>query len=85
MKNTLSKQLTLCFALAVFWTGLSTTPALASEDKKEFDAHATAFNYFFKEGDMDFHFGTLVLGSADHARALKQRQARHLTVRQSAD
>ena len=64
MKNTLSKQLTLCFALAVFWTGLSTTPALASEDKKEFDAHATAFNYFFKEGDMDFHFGNVVLGSA---------------------
>ena len=85
MKNTRSKPLGLCFALAVFWAGLSASPTQAGEDKKEFDAHATAFNYFFKEGDMDFHFGTLVLGSADHARALMQRQARHLTVRQSAD
>ncbi|NDY56685.1 alpha/beta hydrolase [Desulfovibrio sulfodismutans] len=30
----------------------------------KFDAHATAFHYFFTEGDMDFHFGNLVLGSA---------------------
>ncbi len=33
-------------------------------DKKVFDAHATTFSYFFKETDMDFHFGTLILGSA---------------------
>jgi alpha-beta hydrolase superfamily lysophospholipase len=29
-----------------------------------FDAHATSFNFFFKDGDMDFHFGNLVLGAA---------------------
>lgn len=39
-------------------------PALAAEEGKAFDAHATAFNYFFKDSDMDFHFGNLVLGSA---------------------
>jgi hypothetical protein len=33
-------------------------------DAKAFDAHATTFHYFFKDGDMDFHFGTLVLGAA---------------------
>ena len=37
---------------------------LAGDDSKAFDAHATSFNYFFKDGDMDFHFGNLVLGSA---------------------
>ncbi|MHC1711611.1 MAG: alpha/beta hydrolase family protein [Solidesulfovibrio sp.] len=38
--------------------------APAAEGQKSFDAHATTFNYFFKDGDMDFHFGNLVLGSA---------------------
>ncbi|QGY42032.1 alpha/beta hydrolase [Pseudodesulfovibrio cashew] len=37
--------------------------ARASEDGKAFDAHATAFHYFFQDGDMDFHFGNLVLGA----------------------
>jgi hypothetical protein len=32
--------------------------------EKVFDAHATSFSYFFKDGDMDFHFGNLVLGAA---------------------
>ena len=36
----------------------------AGDDGKAFDAHATTFNYFFKDGDMDFHFGNLVMGSA---------------------
>ncbi len=35
-----------------------------AKDQEAFDAHATTFNYFFKDGDMDFHFGTLVLGAA---------------------
>ncbi|QJB58375.1 alpha/beta hydrolase [Pseudodesulfovibrio sp. zrk46] len=35
----------------------------ASEDDKAFDAHATAFHYYFQDGDMDFHFGNLVLGA----------------------
>jgi len=42
----------------------SVTSAGAAEDGKEFDAHATSFSYFFKDADMDFHFGNLVLGSA---------------------
>lgn len=37
--------------------------ALASDDGKAFDAHATTFRYFFKDGDMDFHFGNLILGA----------------------
>jgi pimeloyl-ACP methyl ester carboxylesterase len=36
----------------------------ADSGGKNFDAHATTFNYFFNDGDMDFHFGNLVLGSA---------------------
>jgi pimeloyl-ACP methyl ester carboxylesterase len=37
----------------------------ASEESLEVsDMHATAFSYFFQDGDMDFHFGNLVLGSA---------------------
>lgn len=31
---------------------------------KEFDAHATAGKYYFNDGDMDFHFGNLILGAA---------------------
>lgn len=38
----------------------------AGDDAKAFDAHATTFNYFFKDGDMDFHFGNLVLGAAQN-------------------
>ena len=38
--------------------------APAAESQKGFDAHASDFNYFFQDGDMDFHFGNLVLGSA---------------------
>jgi len=37
---------------------------LASGDALEVsDMHATEFSYFFDDGDMDFHFGNLVLGS----------------------
>ncbi len=35
-----------------------------ANDANQFDAHAVSFNYFFKDGDMDFHFGNLVLGAA---------------------
>jgi len=38
-------------------------PALAG-DGAEFDAHASTYRYFFKDGDMDFHFGNLILGAA---------------------
>ena len=39
-------------------------PTPGSSDQKAFDAHATAFRYFFEDADMDFHFGTLILGAA---------------------
>ena len=35
----------------------------AAENSDKFDAHATAFKYFFNDSDMDFHFGNLILGS----------------------
>lgn len=38
-------------------------PAGAAEEKEKFDPHASN-PYYFKDGDMDFHFGNLVLGSA---------------------
>lgn len=55
----------LCTAVCAACCLLAASTALsAPEDTKAFDAHATTFNYFFKDGDMDFHFGTLVLGAA---------------------
>ncbi len=42
--------------------GLSAKDPATTEDKV-FDAHATAFSYFFDDSDMDFHFGNLILGS----------------------
>lgn len=43
---------------------LTCSGAALADDGKAFDAHAGTFNYFFKDGDMDFHFGNLILGSA---------------------
>jgi len=43
---------------------MQTQMPFGAENKKVFDAHATTFSYFFKDGDMDFHFGNLVLGAA---------------------
>jgi hypothetical protein len=51
----LAAVIVLSFLIGNVWAG---------DDAKKFDAHATAFNYFFKDGDMDFHFGNLVLGAA---------------------
>jgi alpha-beta hydrolase superfamily lysophospholipase len=65
MKTTLCKHLAPYFVTAVLLACLTALPAQAAEEaNKAFDAHATVFNYFFKDGDMDFHFGNLVLGSA---------------------
>jgi len=41
-----------------------TRPAQGTEMKKVFDAHDTGVRYHFTDTDMDFNFGTLVLGSA---------------------
>lgn len=35
----------------------------ASGQKKSFDAHDTGVRFYFQDTDMDFHFGTIVLGS----------------------
>ncbi len=44
--------------------------ALASGDALEVsDMHATEFSYFFEDGDMDFHFGNLILGSVSNGGA----------------
>ena len=39
-------------------------PAGQEEPKKVFDAHDTGVRYHFTDTDMDFNFGTLVLGAA---------------------
>ena len=39
-------------------------PGESTETKKVFDAHDTGVRYHFSDTDMDFNFGTLVLGSA---------------------
>jgi len=44
-------------------------PASAAESDKSFDAHATSFSYFFRDTDMDFHFGNLILGAARNGGA----------------
>ena len=56
---------TLLSVIALTLTLISGAEQLfAGEDKKVFDAHGTTFSTFFKDGDMDFHFGSLVLGAA---------------------
>lgn len=35
----------------------------AQDNGKAFDAHATTFSYFFKDSDMDFHFGNIIIGA----------------------
>ena len=49
--------------LLVIILTLLTLQLNAAEDNTEYDAHATAFSYFFEDSDMDFHFGNLILGS----------------------
>jgi len=51
-------SLLVCGALGAPWGA----KALAGDES--FDAHATGIKYFFEDGDMDFHFGNLILGSA---------------------
>ncbi|QLA14773.1 alpha/beta hydrolase family protein [Desulfolutivibrio sulfoxidireducens] len=54
----------VCCIFAAAFPLKAAQDAQDAQDAKAFDAHATTFNYFFKDGDMDFHFGTLVLGAA---------------------
>jgi pimeloyl-ACP methyl ester carboxylesterase len=57
-------QTVICAACGMLLTAFVAPAASEAQETKAFDAHATTFKYFFKEGDMDFHFGTLVLGAA---------------------
>jgi pimeloyl-ACP methyl ester carboxylesterase len=59
-----SISLGILLLVALFTLPGLLAPAHASDDEKTFDAHASAFQYFFKDGDMDFHFANLILGSA---------------------
>lgn len=52
-----------CFAAAGIMVS-SAVFSFAEESKKAFDAHDTGVKYHFNDTDMDFNFGTLVLGSA---------------------
>ncbi|QJT09468.1 alpha/beta hydrolase family protein [Oceanidesulfovibrio marinus] len=50
---------------AVLLVALSLRPdVVRAAEETAFDAHANTFSYFFEDGDMDFHFGNLILGSA---------------------
>lgn len=51
----------LSAAVILAWAGWA---AAGDKSLEVSDMHATAFSYFFQDGDMDFHFGNLVLGSA---------------------
>lgn len=55
------------FVSAILATLLfSCVTAAQADESAKFDAHATTFNYFFTDGDMDFHFGNLVLGASQN-------------------
>lgn len=70
---------TIVFLISVFLTGfadidqavaegkkktVSKKAVQGQEQKKVFDAHDTGVRYHFNDTDMDFNFGTIVLGSA---------------------
>ena len=62
-RNTILILVLATFIAFVPAVGLSANDAAKTEGSKVFDAHATAFSYFFDDSDMDFHFGNLILGS----------------------
>ena len=58
------KNIILMFCLAfIFILSGGADISFAAEAKKVFDAHDTGVKYHFNDTDMDFNFGTLVLGS----------------------
>lgn len=60
----LAGTLTSSYCLAASQDAAGKKTADAGEQKKSFDAHDTGIKYHFDDTDMDFNFGTLVLGSA---------------------
>jgi len=59
-----NKKILAVMVVLVLLASAGAVLAAQSAEDKGFDCHATAFSYFFEDGDMDFHFGNLVLGSA---------------------
>lgn len=58
----MNKKIQILIACLIFSTSFA---GLAiGETKKVFDAHDTGIRYHFNDTDMDFNFGTLVLGAA---------------------
>jgi len=58
----LNKKIQILIACLIFSTSFA---GLAiGETKKVFDAHDTGIRYHFNDTDMDFNFGTLVMGAA---------------------
>ena len=57
-------KILVVIVVLVLLAAADAVPAAQSAEGEGFDAHATTFSYFFEDGDMDFHFGNLVLGSA---------------------
>jgi len=49
---------------AIIATHIGSGVSRAEESKTAFDAHDTGIRYHFNDTDMDFNFGTIVLGSA---------------------
>jgi pimeloyl-ACP methyl ester carboxylesterase len=63
MQGTVAKIAMWSLACCLLLAAPRAPGALAAGDEA-FDAHATQIRYFFHDGDMDFHFGNLLLGSA---------------------
>lgn len=61
----MNKKITLIiiFIASIFFLNSPIHIVKAEETKKAFDAHDTGVKYHFNDTDMDFNFGTLVLGS----------------------
>ncbi|MBF0361342.1 MAG: alpha/beta hydrolase [Oligoflexia bacterium] len=65
MKKIFTYSILTTFIISILTVSLtSTANAKTIKAKAKFDAHESSFKYHFKDLDMDFTFGNLVLGSA---------------------
>ncbi|MFW5837532.1 MAG: alpha/beta hydrolase, partial [Desulfovibrionaceae bacterium] len=69
MKCDIGKVHKSVLAILVLVLATFAADAQAAEEGEGFDCHATTFSYFFQDGDMDFHFGNLVLGATGNGGA----------------
>ena len=61
--NKKNLALTVILGVSMLFASVTVPAAKAEDTKKVFDAHDTGVKYHFNDTDMDFNFGTLVLGS----------------------